>query len=280
MFTIVGYTARVAEDRESGFAIEETGRPQLSLMLVIRLAALLFCCATALSAQMLPPGTAIPVVLSSDLNAKRVKPGQKIEGKLAQAIRIPDGGHINKGAHITGHIVSTKSPSGGGSRIVVQFDQLQDEHVSVPLQVGLRAMASSQAVFQAGVPVDVTSDAEPSTEWVTQQVGGDHVFRGRGYMASDNARDGIWDGAGVWGNLPVIEGCAGGENKDPMQALWVFSAAACGIYGFENTRLESDGSNLPPYGQIAIISPKNIDIRGGSGWLLVVNVPEQPKPAK
>lgn len=229
---------------------------------------------------MLPPGTAIPVVVTSDLNAKNAKPGQKIEGKLAQALKIPDGGQINKGAHVTGHVVSATQPGGKGARIVVQFDQLQDEHVNIPLEVGLRAMASSQAVFQAGVPVDVTSDAESSQEWVTQQVGGDYVFRGRGYMSSPAGRAGIWDGAGVWGKLPVIEGCAGIESKNPMQSLWIFSAAACGVYGFENTRLESDGSNLPPYNQIAFSSPKDINIRGGSGWLLVVNVPPQPKPAK
>jgi hypothetical protein len=228
---------------------------------------------------MLPAGTALPVVVSSGLNAKNAKPGQKIEGKLAQAVKIPDGGHLNKGARVTGHVVSATRP-GGGSRVVVQFDQLQDEHVSLPLQVGLRAMASSQAVFQAGVPVDNTTDAESSEEWVTQQVGGDYVFRGRGYMSSAVAKDGIWDGAGVWGRLPVIEGCAGVENNNPMQSLWIFSAAACGVYGFEHTKLDSDGSNTPPYGQIAFSSPKDIDIRGGSGWLLVVNAPEQAKPAK
>lgn len=247
-------------------------------MLLTRLGAFLFCSVTALTAQMLPPGTALPVVVSSDINAKNAKPGQKIEGKLAQAVKIPDGGHLNKGAHVTGHVVSAMRSDGKGSRLVVQFDQLQDEHVSLPLQVGLRAMASSQAVFQAGVPVDNNSDAESSQEWVTQQVGGDYVFRGRGYMASPVAKDGIWDGSGVWGKLPVIDGCAGIENNNPMQSLWVFSAAACGIYGFENTKLDGDGSNTPPYGQIAFTSPKDIDIRGGSGWLLVVNAP--PKPAK
>lgn len=240
-------------------------------MTITRLAALLICCAAALTAQTIPPGTALPVMLSSTLNAKSAKPNQKIEGKLMQQVPLPNGGTLQSGSHVTGHVVSVSRPKGSNSQIVVQFDQLQDDHQSIPLHVSLRAMASSQNVFQAGLPIDSASTDESSDEWVTKQVGGDVVFRGRGYVSSDRGKVGVWSGRGVLGRLPESGNCPAASDN-PQQALWIFSTTACGIYGFEHTKLEQSGAT-PPLDQIAFSSAKDIDIRGGSGWLLVTNAP-------
>jgi hypothetical protein len=240
-------------------------------MTINRLAAVLMCCAAALTAQTIPPGTALPVMLSSTLNAKSARPNQKIEGKLMQQVNLTDGGRLESGSHVTGHVVSASHPKSSDSQIVVQFDQLQDDHQTIPLHVSLRAMASSQNVFQAGLPVDSSSTDESSDEWVTKQVGGDIVFRGRGYVSSAAGKVGVWSGRGVWGRLPESGNCPAG-NDNPQQALWVFSTTACGIYGFEHIKLEQSGAT-PPMDQIAFSSAKDIDIRGGSGWLLVTNTP-------
>jgi hypothetical protein len=239
-------------------------------MFANRLAAIVFLSATALTAQTIPAGTALPVMLNSGLNAKGAKPNQKIEGKLMQEVSLPDGGKLKSGSHVTGHVVSVSRPNGSGSRIVVQFDQLQDEHQAIPLHAGLRAVASSQNVFQAGVPVDANSDYESSQSWTTKQVGGEIVFRGRGYVSSDKGRVGIYNGTGVWGKVPASGDCPAGDGSNPQQALWIFSTTACGIYGFEHTKLDQSGLT-PPLDQIAFSSDKDIDIRGGSGWLLVTN---------
>jgi hypothetical protein len=233
-----------------------------------RLAVALFCSAIALSAQNLPVGTALPVELSSSLNAKSAKSGQKIEGKLMQEVMLGDA-KVKSGSHVTGHVVSVSRPGASGARIVVQFDQLQDEHQMIPLHVGARAVASSQSVFNAGLPANTNSDDEGSQSWVTKQIGGEYVFRGRGYVSSDQGKVGTWSGTGVWGSLPAAGDCPAGDNTNPQQALWIFSTTACGAYGFEHTKLEQSGLT-PPLGQIVLSSPKDIDLRGGSGWLLVV----------
>ena len=231
------------------------------------------------TAQNLPAGLALPVMLSSSLNAKSAKTGQKIEGKLMQEVMLGADSRIKSGSHVTGHVVSVSKPRGSGSTLVVQFDQLQDDQQTVPLNVGLRAMASSQSVFQAGLPVDASSTTESSQEWVTKQVGGEIVFRGRGYVSSDQGQVGIWSGSGVWGKLPASGDCPA-EKQIGQQALWIFSTTACGLYGLEHTRLEHSGLTAPA-GQIGFSSVDNIDIRGGSGWLLVVNpAPRQPAASK
>jgi hypothetical protein len=239
-------------------------------MFVKTLAVVVLFSATALTAQSIPAGTALPVMINTTLNAKGAKPNQKIEGKLMQEVNLPDGAKLKSGSHVTGHVVSVSRPKGSGSHIVVQFDQVQDEHQTIPLHVSLRAMASSQNVFQAGLPIDANSTYESSQSWVTKQVGGEVVFRGRGYVASDKGKVGIYSGSGTWGKLVASGDCPASESSNPQQALWIFSTTACGAYGFENTKLEQSGLT-PPLEQIAFGSDKDIDIRAGSGWLLVTN---------
>ncbi len=239
-------------------------------MLVTRLAILLLGAATALAAQTIAPGTALPVMISTGLNAKSAKTGAKIEGKLMQRIELPNGMEIKQGARITGHVVSAAKPGSNGANLVLQFDQLEDGKQTFPLQVGLRAIASSQSVFQAGLPIDTNSTYESSTSWATKQVGGEVVFRGRGYIASDTGKVGTWTGAGTWGKLPASGDCPAADNGSSQQSLWIFSTTACGAYGFEHTHVSHSGLSAP-LGQIGFTSEKDIDIRGGSGWLLVVN---------
>lgn len=245
-------------------------------MTSIRLAAVLISLATALTAQSLPAGTSLPVALSSSLNAKNVKPGQKIEGKLMQEINLGEEAKIKSGSHVTGHIVSATKPGPRGAVITLQFDSIEDERQTIPLHVALRALASSQSVFNAGLPVGAASTYESSTSWTTRQVGGEVVFRGRGYVANADGKVGLWNGSGVWGKLAASGDCPAGESPDPQQALWIFSTTACGAYGFERTKVDQAGFSAP-FGQIVLTSTKDIDVRGGSGWLLEV-LPADGKP--
>jgi hypothetical protein len=239
-------------------------------MLLPKLVFAVLSCATLMGAQNLPAGTALPIALNSTLNAKSDKPAQKIGGTLKQEVRLPSGVIIKSGSHVTGHVVSVSKPGANGSAIVVQFDQLQVEHQAIPLNVSVRAVAGSESVFKAGLPAGNSTAGDPSDSWVTQQVGGEYVFRGRGYVASDQGKVGVWDGRGVWGKLQSAENCEDSEINGDIQALWVFSTTACGAHGLPDTTLIHAG-NTPPLGQVTLQSTKNVEIRGGSGWLLLVN---------
>jgi len=228
----------------------------------------LFCCAASLAAQNLPAGTALPVSLSSAVKSSD-KPGSTIEGKLMQEIALPSGVKIKSGSRVTGHVMEAAKSNGTPSRITLRFEQLDDERQTLPLQVAVRAMAASENVFQAGTPIDASSTYESSDEWVTKQVGGEVVFRGRGYLASDQGKVGTWSGSGVWGKMMPGGDCPASDGNNQEQALWIFSTTACGIYGFPELKLAHAGRN-PPIGQVTLESNKNIDIGGGSGWLLLV----------
>ena len=94
-------------------------------MLGLKLAIGLLCAAATLSAQDIPAGTALPVTVSSTLDAKKDKAGAKIEARLMQEIPLPSGSKIKAGAHVIGHIVDVNKAAGGGSRMVLKFDQLR-----------------------------------------------------------------------------------------------------------------------------------------------------------
>ena len=222
---------------------------------------------TLLVAQGLPAGTALPVMVELDSQLQGQQAGEKIEGKLMQAVLLPSGGKIKSGSHVTGHVVaSAVSPS----RITLTFDAIEDQGRTIPLNVSLRAMASSENVFQAKTPIDAISSYESSYGWTTKQVGGDVVFRGRGYIASPQGKVGQWNGTGAWGKLTAAGDCLARDSNDQEQALWVFSTTACGVYGIESLRVAHAGRTAP-FGEIILESSNDILVRGGSGWLLLVN---------
>ncbi len=240
-------------------------------MLLLKLGTGLLSALAMLVTSGIPAGTALPVALSSTLDAKKDKPGQKIEGRLMQDIPLSAGEKIKAGAHVTGHIVAVSKPTGGGSRIVLKFDQLQDRGTTIQLNVSARAIASSQSVFTAGIPIDPYSDSEPQAMWIMRQVGGDVVNRGRGGIASGDSMVGRWEGGAPWGKLTsATEGdCTAADGNGIEQALWVFSSSACGLYGFEDAKLVHDGKT-DPVGEIILESGKDLKVGGGSGWFLLV----------
>ena len=247
-------------------------------MLWPKLVTAVLSCATLMGAQSLPAGTALPIEVGSTLNAKNAKPGQAISGKLMQEVRLASGAMLKKGSRVTGHVVSAKKPGAGGASLVVQFDRIQDGTQSMALNVSLRALASSTDVFNCGLPTGPSSTAEFSGNWITRQVGGELVFRGRGYVASQEGKVGTWSGSGVWGRLQPADDCPASDGNGVEQALWIFSTTACGTYGLEDVKLAHAGRSAP-VGQITLESPKDIEVRGGSGWLLLAN-PAAPEAGK
>src|SRR5208282_4469264 len=169
-------------------------------MLWLKLGSLISALAM-LVAPAIPPGTALPVALNSTLDARKDKPGEKIEGRLMQDVPLPTGGKIKSGSHVIGHIVEVTKPAGGGSRIVLKFDQLEAGGRMVSLTASARAIAAMAEVYAAEVPINPLSDGESTNEWVMQQVGGDIVNRRLGLVGSDTGVVGRWTRGAAWAKL-------------------------------------------------------------------------------
>ena len=234
----------------------------------------------ALSAELLAqlsPGTLLPVMLSTSLNSSKDRQGKQVKGKLMQAVPLAEGGHIPQGARVRGQIVEVRALGrSSASRLVLTIDQVIYHGKSQHFTSNLRALASMTEVYNAQLPTNNFADRGTTiADWVTEQVGGDVVFRGSATVFSPH-------GAQVARTVNVGEvlgeplatpgkGCRAGIGSDPTeQAFWIFSTSACGLYGFEDVKIAHAG-RTDPRGKIVLESGRDLKIAGGSGWLLRTN---------
>jgi len=240
---------------------------------------LLLVWAASAAAQQIPPGTVLPIALSSTLDVRHAKPGQAIAGKIMQEVPLPDGSALPCGAKVLGHIVSARRASPAApSQLTIRFDQLEFKGRRTAIATHLRALASMNEVFEARMPTNAWDDYGTSpSDWNTVQVGGAGVYRGSGQVVDGDRIVGrATDYGAVLAKLTAApeRGCPGSSQRE--QALWKFSPWACGTYGFSDLRIvHPEGA-----GAIAFESSGNVHIDGGSGWLLRVDSVDSASPTR
>ena len=201
-------------------------------------------------ATILPASTTIPIVFTGAVDANHAEAGATVTAKTAQAIRLPNGNVIPAGSAVRGHVVTStrftydKTPYAkqGISELSIHFDSVSDRGQQVPLNVYLRAMAGPLDAWSAVEPK--STDLDP--QGTTTQVGGDLVTPSQNEVRSQGDEVvGYLKRGGVYahliagsGNSP--EGC---DASDTEQSMSIFSASACGLYGFTDTTLEHAGRN-------------------------------------
>ena len=221
-------------------------------------------------AQQVPPGTVLPVSLNTTLDARRDQPGKPISGRVMQQVSLPDGERIPEGPRILGHVVSTRAASPSSpSQVTLRFDSLEYRGRRLDITAHLRALASTEQVFQSKLPTNAWDDYGTSpSDWNTLQIGGAEVYRGSGELISAGQVIGrAWDDGSVRAKLAPAPnlGCLGGS--DMQEALWKFSPWACGAYGFGDLQIVRSEASRDA-GEIVLQSKQNVRVDGGSGWLL------------
>jgi hypothetical protein len=222
-------------------------------------------------AQEIPVGTALPVSLTSTLDAAKAKPGQVVNGRLTQDVPLPAGKHIPRRSQVQGKVLAVRRPAAGtGSQVILQFDRIHTKGADFPISAGLRAIASLPAVLGATEPTSPPlTEMNPPSSWTTNQIGGEVVYRAGGQvMAGDTAvaKPVAYGVLGQFRPNPVSH-CSN-EGNDREQALGIFATTACGVYGYENLSLAHAGIT-DPKGQITLTSTGDVQLYSGSGLLLV-----------
>jgi hypothetical protein len=223
----------------------------------------------------IPAGTILPVALNSSLNSRKVKPGQVITARVMQDVPLSPGSTIHAGAKVIGRVIDVKPASGGsGAQVSFRFDTLVVSKRRIPIITNLRALASMMAVEAAQLPESGPDRGTSQNAWTTDQIGGEVVYRGGGPVADGLRSVGEPTYGGVLVHVSAKPGspCRGEiEGNDRLQALWVFSSDACGVYDFADLAIVHAG-RIDPVGEITLASDKGeVNIRAGSGMLLRVN---------
>src|SRR5882757_642295 len=160
------------------------------------------------------------------------------------------------------------------AKIVFRFDTLEINHRKIPMLASLRALAGFMEVQSAQTPEFSPGFGTPYIWATTRQIGGDEVY-GVGGPVTNQSDETM--GKGVYGGVLVHvraqpeSGCRGPlDSEDRLQALWVFSSDACGVYGIPRVKIAHAG-RTEPLGEISLIADQqNLLVRGASGMLLRV----------
>lgn len=199
--------------------------------------------------------TTLPIVFTKTIGANSARAGDLVSAKTTQVVRLADGTVIPRGAEITGHVIAadpfiydtTPYAHQKQSVLSMHFDSIEIGHTAVPLEVTVRALADPLTSTEAHTPIN--HDIDPSG--ATIQVGGDQRYP---WNAPVVDRDGdvvaYSRHDGVYAHLIANGSCDGGSVE---VSVGIFSASACGLYGFYRTSAAAVGSVAHP-STLALVS--------------------------
>jgi hypothetical protein len=206
------------------------------------------------SALTIPGDTAIPVVFTKTVSAKKAKTGDAITAKTIQAVKLPDGESIPKGSRLIGHIVqatpfhfddtpyATQKPS----VLAVHFDRIVVNGTETPVNLTVRALANHNDAESATFAHNTDESDHLGTMVL---VGGAHfspiskqVLSGDDDIVGYNRKGGVFAHLlpGVYQGRGAGFHCGGTSTE---QSVAIFSPDACGLYGFDNTSLSAADGN-------------------------------------
>jgi len=221
----------------------------------------------------IPVGTILPIKLDSALSADSTAVGEKVEAYIAQQVPLPNGGKIRWKAEVHGTIVSVnKTTDGNGVEVSLRFDRMEYDKEVIHVTTSLRALASFEAVRAAQLPYGGADSGTPTGWGNTVQIGGD-IRYGDGGQVRNRHKEKV--GKGVSGGVLVhVSAASGSECEGPvngddrLQALWVFSADACGPYDLKGVEIVHNGKT-DPVGTITLRFEKvNMKLNASAGLLL------------
>ena len=200
----------------------------------------------------LPSQTTLPIVFTQSVSADHDHIGDPISAKTIQVVKLPDGTVIPSGSRIVGKVVEAtpfsfdKTPYAKqrNSTLAIRFDEVIVANQHLPLKVYVRAMADPIASNGAR-----ESFGNDDTQATTEQIGGDQVRPGTSEVVS---RDGdvvaYTRRDGVYAHLIAHSGNASApcDGSSVEVSVDIFSASACGLYGFSGLSATEVGSTSNP----------------------------------
>lgn len=196
----------------------------------------------------LAPQTTLPIIFNVTVSAKTAHSGDIVSAKTMQAVRLANGATIPSGARVIGHVINAtkfvydKTPYAKqkDSTLTVHFDTVEVNGQKIPLNVTVRAMADYFATNAAYEPK--STDLDPLGTLTL--VGGDLLTPSQSEVRNlDNDVVAYNRRGGVYAHLIPNGRCDGNSTEVSMG---IYSASACGLYGYTNVSAVEFGSASNP----------------------------------
>jgi len=191
----------------------------------------------------------LPIVFTNTVSASRSHVGDPVTARTNQTVLLPNGASIPSGTKITGHVVSAvpfvydKTPYAQQKQSVlsIRFDSLQVGGELLPLNVTVRAIADPITSWGARTPNVNNVDSSLHT---ATQIGGDQLTPSQSEVISSQGDVvGYNRHGGVYAHLIANRGC---DASSVEVSVGIYSASACGLYGFADVTAQQVGSVAIP----------------------------------
>jgi len=223
---------------------------KLTLSIAVTLFSTSFAFAQNITAAHLAPGTTLPIAFEQSIDPGHARVGDVVLAKTTQQVRLANGETLPSGAHVRGHVLASngfsfdKTPYAkqSPSTLSIQFESVEGKGGTLPLHVYVRALADPLTVGDAERPK--ATDLDPLS--TTTQIGGDLVTPSQSEVESEDGETvGYRRRSGVYAHLVSAagRGTDGCEGSDTEQSVGLFSASACGLYGYTDVTLLSTGKS-------------------------------------
>jgi hypothetical protein len=185
-------------------------------------------------------GTAILAELSSGLDSKKVKPGDKVTAHTTEPLKSADSRTIMpRGTKLEGRVTMAAARSKGESlsTLGIQFDKAElKDGTEIALNVVIQAMAPRQSSGPVGARDDDPSPQHIGTNQ-TSPMGGNHT-------PPPNSSPGTADGGGAPGNFPAAAGPRLDERSQGALGMKGIDLNAQTVSGRGATIISSNGKSV------------------------------------
>ena len=224
----------------------------------------------------LAPQTTLPIVFTNTISARNARSGDVVHAKTLQTVLLGNGRSIPAGARVVGHVMEAmpfiydKTPYAKqkNSILAIHFDSVEADGAKLPLHVTVRAMADYFATNAAREPK--STDLDPLGTLTL--VGGDLLTPSQSEVRDrDDDVVGYNRHGGVYAHL-IANGRCDGTSREV--SMGIYSASACGLYGYTNLSATEFGSAAAPSNLTLVSHRRSPEIVKQSTALLEV-LPEE-----
>lgn len=227
-------------------------QPKRLLFVLLKAAFVLLAaaCAFAQPRSALSGDAVVPVVFLQTIDAGKVHPGDRVHAITLVDVHLPTGKVARRGTEILGSVTvanafrynRTEYAEQLPGVLGISFDTIGTGDKAIHVRMSVRAIADSFAASEATRPLDL--DLDP--ELATIQIGGDRVRPGiREVISTSGDVVGYRRRDGVHVRLAGAE--RGGFRCFASRteiAVSIFSADACGAYGFDGNEVSQEAGAL------------------------------------